>query len=68
MNDNWITTAEAATIISKHSHHPIQARLHETIENDSDDVLSKLLHIQLCLPDLRLAAGKRVTKARAEDL
>jgi hypothetical protein len=50
------------------SHRPIQARLHEAIENDRDNVLSKLLHIQLYLPDLRSAPGKRVTKARVEDL
>ena len=38
------------------------------LEKDSDDMLSKLLHIQSCLPDVRWAPGKSVTKARVEDL
>ncbi|MBV9229973.1 MAG: hypothetical protein JOZ18_11720 [Chloroflexi bacterium] len=31
MGNNWITTAEAVTIISKHSHHPVSSRHVQTL-------------------------------------
>jgi hypothetical protein len=33
MNTNWITTAEAVTIISKHSHHPVTPHHVQTLVN-----------------------------------
>lgn len=33
MSTNWITTAEAATIISKHSHHPVSPHHVQTLVN-----------------------------------
>jgi hypothetical protein len=33
MSTNWITTAEAVTIISKHSHHPVSLLHIQTLVN-----------------------------------
>lgn len=33
MNTNWITTAKAVTIISKHSHHPVTPHHVQTLVN-----------------------------------
>ena len=33
MSDNWITTEEAVTIISKHSHHPVSPQHVRTLVN-----------------------------------
>jgi len=33
MNNNWITAAAAATIISKHSHHPVSPKHVQVLVN-----------------------------------
>lgn len=33
MKNNWITTAEAVTIISKHSHHPVSSKHVQVLVN-----------------------------------
>ncbi len=33
MNNNWITTAEAVTIISKHSYHPVSPQHVQALVN-----------------------------------
>ena len=33
MSNHWITTAEAVTIISKHSHHPVSPHHVQTLVN-----------------------------------